>query len=294
MIDFLSDLLSPVTMVFAVSSMLSVGLGYTLREVLGPLRDIKGVVLVLLANFVLVPLWAILISRMLSLDTPYEVGLIIVASAAGAPFFIKLVQIAKGDLAFAATMMVLLLPVTVISMPIVVPRLVPDVTDISALAIATPLFTTMLLPLIVGFAARAWNADLAARIRPYLGPISNVAMILMLVLAVATSWDAVTSVIGERVVLAAILFILGNFVIGFALGATDDLRDEIGLGTAQRNMAAATVVATTSLDNADTLIAVIVTSTMSMIILLPQTGQLRGYFGQSTQTQRSADTSRAA
>lgn len=76
MIDFLSDLLSPVTMVFAVSSMLSVGLGYTLREVLGPLRDIKGVVLVLLANFVLVPLWAILISRMLSLDTPYEVGLI--------------------------------------------------------------------------------------------------------------------------------------------------------------------------------------------------------------------------
>ena len=39
MIDFLSDLLSPVTMIFALSSMLSVGLGYTLREVLGPLRE---------------------------------------------------------------------------------------------------------------------------------------------------------------------------------------------------------------------------------------------------------------
>src|SRR5690606_24558775 len=102
-------------------------------------------------NFVVVPVWAVLLSWMLSLDEPYEVGLLIVASAAGAPFYIKLVQTADGDLGFAATMLVLLLPVTVIYMPIVVPVLVPDVADISALAIATPLFTTMLLPLAVGF-----------------------------------------------------------------------------------------------------------------------------------------------
>jgi BASS family bile acid:Na+ symporter len=294
MIDFLSDLLSPVTMIFALSSMLSVGLGYTLREVLGPLRDVKAVALVLIANFVLVPLWALLLSRVLSLDEPYEVGLLIAASAAGAPFFIKLVQAADGDLGFAATMLVLLLPVTVIYMPIVLPLLIPDASDISALAIATPLFLSMLLPLIIGFAVRAWNADLAARIRPYLGPISNVALILLLVLTVITSWDAITGVFGERLILAALLFIIGSFVIGFTLGATDDLKDEIGLGTAQRNIAAATVVATTSLDNPDTLVAVVVTSTVSMVILLPLAGQLRKYFGQSAKAERSADTSGAA
>ena len=294
MIDFLSDLLSPVTMVFALSSMLAVGLGYTLKEVLGPLRNVKGVILVLIANFALVPLWAMLISRMLSLDEPYEVGLLVVASAAGAPFYIKLVQAADGNLGFAATMLVLLLPITVIYMPIVVPLLVPDAQDIDALAIATPLVTTMLLPLAIGFAVRAWNADLATRVRPWLGPISNIALVLLLVLTVITSWDAITNVVGEGVILAALLFIVGNFIIGFALGATDDLKDEIGLGTAQRNIAAATVVATTSLDNPDTLVAVVVTSTVSMIILLPLAGQLRKYFGQSARAERSANTSGAA
>lgn len=293
MIDFLSDLLSPVTMIFAVSSMLSVGLGYTLSEVIGPLRHVKGVLLVLLANFVLVPLWAILLANLFSLEDSYEVGLIVVASAAGAPFLVKLVQTADGDLGFTATMLVLLLPVTVIYMPLVLPLLITDVDDIDTLEIATPLVTSMLLPLAIGLAVRAWNADLADRIRPYLGPISNIALVLLLVLTIVTNWDAITGVIGEGVIPAAALFILGNFVIGFALGATDNLKDEIGLATAQRNIAAATVVAATTLNDADTLVTVVVTSTVTMVILFPLAGQLRKYFGKTAQAERKANTSGA-
>lgn len=272
-------------MLFAISSMLSVGLTYTLKEIIGPLRNIKGVVLVLLANFVLVPLLAVILSRLFSLDEPYEIGLTIVACAAGAPFYVKLVQVADGDLAFAASMLILLLPATVVFMPFAVPLIVSG-AEVSAVDIATPLVVSMLLPLGIGLLVKGIKDDWAARIRPHLGPISNVALVLLVVLTVVTNWGSVTSVFGERVIIAAILFIIGSFVIGFSLGTVDARKDEIGLATAQRNIAAATVVATSAVANPDTLVTVIVTSLAAMAVLFPLAGQLKKHFGQSTQREK--------
>ena len=52
--ELLSILLNISTLVFAVTSMLSVGFSYTLRQIIDPLRNLRGVLLALLANFVLV------------------------------------------------------------------------------------------------------------------------------------------------------------------------------------------------------------------------------------------------
>jgi hypothetical protein len=71
--------------VCAVTSMLSVGLRYTVPQLAGPLRNVREVLRALVANFVLVPLLALLIARLVRLDQPYAVGLIVVAAAAAAP-----------------------------------------------------------------------------------------------------------------------------------------------------------------------------------------------------------------
>src|SRR5690348_10164761 len=110
----LSRLLNIAVLVFSVTSMLSVGFSYTLREIFEPLRDVRGVLLALAANFILVPVLAYIVSRFLSLEPSVTIGLLLVATAAGSPFFIKLTQIAKGDLAFAAGILVLLLVVTIV------------------------------------------------------------------------------------------------------------------------------------------------------------------------------------
>ena len=78
------------TLVFAVTSMLSVGFTYTLKEIIDPLRNVRGVLVALLANFVLVPLLAYVVTRLLTLEPSMEIGLILVSTAAGAPFLIKL------------------------------------------------------------------------------------------------------------------------------------------------------------------------------------------------------------
>ncbi|MGB6439677.1 MAG: hypothetical protein WBE89_10180 [Methyloceanibacter sp.] len=97
---------------FVVSSMLAMGAGLTVSQISEPLRNVRLVVLALLANFVVMPLAALALARMLWLDEPFGVGLLLLGCAAGAPFLPKLAELAKGNLAFAVGAMVLLMVVT--------------------------------------------------------------------------------------------------------------------------------------------------------------------------------------
>ncbi len=101
----LTDLLirgsSVAVVVFVVSSTLGVGLSLTVGQILAPLKNARLVVLFLAANFVLAPLVALGLWRVLGLDEPLGIGLLLCRLAAGAPFLIKLAEFAKADLAFA-------------------------------------------------------------------------------------------------------------------------------------------------------------------------------------------------
>ena len=165
MTEIFSNLLNIATLVYAVSSMLSVGFSYTLRQIISPLRNARLVISTLVANFVLVPLLAYGITSVLSIGQGREIGLILVASAAGAAFVIKLTQLAGSDVAVSAGLLVLLLLVTIVYMPIVVPLIVPDAT-VHPASIAWPLILTMLLPLLIGLAVDALVPIWTERLKP--------------------------------------------------------------------------------------------------------------------------------
>ena len=116
------------TLVFVLSSMLAMGLGLKVAQITAPLRNLRLVAMSLLANFAVMPLGAILLARVLRLDEPLGVGLLLLGVAAGAPFLPKLTQIAKGNLAFAVGLMVLLMVITVGYLPLVLPMLLPGVS----------------------------------------------------------------------------------------------------------------------------------------------------------------------
>ncbi|MGD8633965.1 MAG: hypothetical protein PVF85_10370, partial [Anaerolineales bacterium] len=87
------------TLIFVVGSMLALGLSLTMQQITEPLRNVGLVVRVLLANFILVPLVAYLINLVILMVEPLSIGLILLATSAGAPFLPKLVQMAKGNVA---------------------------------------------------------------------------------------------------------------------------------------------------------------------------------------------------
>jgi bile acid:Na+ symporter, BASS family len=273
MADVFGRLLAIAVPVFAVASMLSIGFGYSVRDVLGPLRDAGGVTTTILANFVMVPLVAFIVVGQIPLEDAVAIGLILVATGAGAPSLIKLAGMARDDVAFAAATLVLLTAVTIIYMPIVVPLLFPHART-SAMAIATPLILTMLLPIALAFAVKAFLPNVAARFSRPMARISTIALLAVVATTIVPNVRAILS-LGGRAILAAFLVIGGAFVIG-ALAGTFDRRERVvlGFGTAQRNFAAAIVVARESFENERVLLMVVLASIMAMVVLLPSAQML--------------------
>ena len=269
LMELLSKAATVAMLSFVVSSMLAMGAGLTVPQIAEPLRNARLVVLALLANFVVMPLGALALAKVLWLDEPLGIGLLLLGCAAGAPFLPKLAELAKGNLAFAVGAMVLLMVVTVGYLPIVLPLLLPGVT-VDPWQIARSLLLLMLLPLVIGLALKACYGDLAARVKPVLDWISNVSLILLVCLITAANIDKVLQVFGTRGILAGLLFIALGLGTGWLLGGPDtDTKRVMALGTGQRNIAAALVVASQSFSDPKVVVMVIVVAIVGLIVLMP-------------------------
>src|SRR5215467_1712238 len=144
--EILSKAIPVVMLIFVLSSMLAMGLGLTVGQIIAPLRSLRLVVLSLVANFVVMPLVALVLGKLLRLDEPLGVGLLVLGAAAGAPFLPLLAQLAKGNLAFAVGLMVLLMVITVGFLPLALPLFLPGVS-VNPAKIARSLILLMLVPL---------------------------------------------------------------------------------------------------------------------------------------------------
>lgn len=267
--DFLEDLVQFATPIFAISSMGSVGLSNTITAIIEPLRRWRVVVSALVGSFVVVPLLAWLVARLIDLDRPFETGLILVATGGGAPFVVQFVRVAGGNLALTAGVLVLLLVGTVIYMPLMLPRILGDEVDVDTAAIALTLTWSMLLPLVGGMAVRFWNKGWADRVRLILQPLATVALLALVLSTFIINFRPIFEILGEGAILAAFIVTSGAFAFGFMLGGRrQESRTVVGFATGQRNIAAATIVATRSFtDEQQVLVMVVVTSLVSMVVL---------------------------
>ena len=262
------------TLMFVVASMLALGFSLTVGQIVSPLRDVRLVLRALVANFVLVPAAAYGIKMIIPIGDSYGTGLLILATAAGAAVLPKLVQLAKGDVAFGAGLMVLLTVVTVAYVPIVLPLLLSGVS-VNPLDIAKSLIVLMLLPLGFGLCIKARYAEAADWARPALAEIANVGLMGLIATMLLLNWRTLLETIGTGALLAALLFIVVSFVFGFVAGTSATTKPVLALGTAQRNIAAAMVVATDSFAaDPKVPVMVVVVSVLLMALLLPGAGEL--------------------
>ncbi len=271
----LQGVVSFAALAFAVISMLAVGLGHDWREIVDPLRQWRKVLRALAVNFILVPLLAYIVVQIFPLEPAHAIGLFLIAAAAGAPFLIKLTEAADSDVALSATLLLVLLPATIVYMPIVVPLELPD-AGVSAFSISSPLVLTMLLPLGIGLVMRARAPQLAQRVQPLMGTLSTVSLIVLVAATILANLPGILAILRTAAILAAFILIGGAFAIGYGLGGPQrSSREVLGLGTAQRNIAAATVVATQAVGHPDTVAMVVVSSLAGFAILFPVAGMLR-------------------
>jgi predicted Na+-dependent transporter len=275
MTEILATLAQLSVLVFVIGSMASMGLSLKMPQIIAPLKNVKLVILALVANFVLVPLVAIIITLIIPLDESVRIGLILLSTAAGAPFLPKLAEVAKGGTAFSVGLMVLLMVVTIVYLPIVLPLLLGGV-EVNPWDIAQSLIVMMLIPLAIGLFINARYEDAAAKIQPTFGQASNIALLALTVLGLVLNFQAMIDLVGSLGILAGILFIVISLVVGYLLGMGSSdgaIRSVMGLGTAQRNVSAALVVAAQNFDtNVVTYLMVI--AVIGLVVLMPTAGEL--------------------
>ena len=260
-------------LVFVIGSMASMGLSLKMKQIIAPLKNVKLVVMALVVNFILVPILAYLITSMLPLDESLRIGLILLSTAAGAPFLPKLAEVSKGNVAFSVGLMVLLMIVTIIYLPLVLPLLLSGV-EVSPWDIAQSLIVMMLIPLAVGMLINGRWEDVATKIQPTFGQASNIALLVMGVLAVVLNFKDMIGLVGSWGILAGIIFVAAAAAIGYFLGGSDSgIKSVMGLGAGQRNISAAIVVAGQNFDM-DVVTYLIVISVVGFVVLMPLAGEL--------------------
>ncbi len=250
--------------------MFSVGLRFSLRRILRPLRNIHGSIRALAANFVVVPLLAFGVGILLGLSVPDRIGLFLLGTGAGAAFLMKLAAIAKADIAQTTSLLVLLLVGTIIYMPLILPFAFQNTpADISAVAIARPLIMTMLAPLGLGLIVRNYAPLFAKLFSPIMGQVATVALVVLIASLVALNLPAVFRLVASRAFIAILLLVAGSFFFGWWMAPTQRTEPVFGLGTGQRNVAAAAVVAEQSFTDPEIAVVVVIGAVLGFVFLFP-------------------------
>ena len=273
----LSDVLAAITqvgmLVFIVAGMAAMGLGLTLERIVTPLRDVRLVVLLLAVNFIAVPLVAIGAARILPMDDAAATAVILIGCCAGAPFLPKLAQLSKGEPALAVGAMVLLMVVTVLYAPIIVPAVVEGAT-VEAWDIASSLIVLMLIPLGVGLLIRARYEELAASWVAGAGQISSVGLLIGIAAALLVTWRDILGAIGSWIFIGTAIILVAGLVFGYLAGYGRSKGDMAvtALASAQRNIAAAIVVAVSL--GGDVIVLTLVGALVIPIVLIVLAGEL--------------------
>jgi len=260
-------------LVFVVAGMGAMGLALTVEAIVGPLRDARLVVGVLAANFVVVPLVAVLAAQLLPMDDASSAAVILVGCSAGAPFLPTLAGLAKADQATAVGVMVLLMVLTVGFAPVVVPLVLDGVT-VAAGDIASSLVVYMLVPLALGLLLRARYPALAESVGSALKRASSAGLVVGIVAGLLVTWREVLGSVGSWIFAGTALVLVAGFAVGWLVGAGRPAGDRnlLGLATAQRNISAALVIAASL--GTDTTVRTLVAALVIPIVLIVAAGEI--------------------
>ena len=266
--EVLETLYNLMSLIFVLGTIISMGLSLTIAQVTGPLRNIRFIIIALLANFAAVPLVAFLLIRIFAMDESLAVGFLLVSLAAGAPGLPKLAEFAKVDKAIATSLMVLLVIATIIILPIALPLLLSGI-DITFWDIASGLIILILIPLAVSLFVRARYESLAASIQPFFTQASTFSLLVLMVLMIVLNFNNVIGLFGTGGLLASLIMVILSVASGYLLGNLSGANSWVqALGAGQRNIAAAMVVATMNFGNEE-VVMIVVYSLITLLVMTP-------------------------
>jgi bile acid:Na+ symporter, BASS family len=195
----------------------SLGMTFSIKQILQPLR--RGWLLAgaLVVNLGLVPLAAIGLGHLLPLTSHARIGFELAAFAAAGPAGLKCCELAKrADLAMGVAYVIVLNLANILVAPLWVKAIVTG-AKVNPWSVVLDLLILVLIPLTVGLILRSRYPEHRLAWKAGLEKISNIALLALIAFGLAANWKAVVHSLGSWVLLASVLIIAIAFALGWAI-----------------------------------------------------------------------------
>jgi BASS family bile acid:Na+ symporter len=203
------------------ATVLSLGMTYTIAQLLAPLGRVGLVILMVVLNAVAIPAIAWGVAEAFPIADAYVAGLVLATLGAGSAAGLKAAQLSKkADLPLAVSLVVVLQLVNIVAVPLWAGRVVSG-ASISAWDILKSLLALVLLPLVVGLVVRARYAEHAQDWMAGLVKVANLALVIALAAGITVNWDTIVGMFGSWVLVASLVIIAVCLVLGGLVGGRE-------------------------------------------------------------------------
>ena len=218
------------------SIMFMMGLTLTRDDAQRIARDPRPVAVGIALQFLLMPILALTLAKLLQLSTPLTVGMVLVGSCAGGTASNVICFLARGDVALSVSMTFVSTLIGVVATPLLSQFYLAEQVAVDELAMIESLLQIVFVPVISGICFRAVLPRLSAALQPALPLISVICILLIIGVVVAMNAPQLRG-IGPLIVLAVILHnalgIAGGFTLsrlfGFDLKQSQTIAIEVGM-----------------------------------------------------------------
>lgn len=226
------------------------GMGLTLKasDFKPVLMRPKDIVIGELAQFIVMPLVAWLLCRILHLPTELALGIILVGCCPGGTASNVICYLAHGDIALSVAMT----GVSTLLAPLVTPALVfllaGEEVAVDMLGMFLSIVQVVVLPIVLGLAANKYLSGITQKVTPLLPMISTLAIATIIGIIVSHNAANILScslMVGVAVVLHNVLGLTLGYLAGKALGLPHDKRTAISIEVGMQNSGLATSLAAT-------------------------------------------------
>ena len=248
-------------LLFLTTLMFLAGLQVSLADILAIARNYGLAARSLLANVVVFPILALLLTAPIHLPREVLIGVLLMAAAPGVPFLPRMAAAAKGNLIFAIDLMILLQAVSVVTTPITLNLILPvgDAVKVPVLRTIVTLVLFQLLPLALGMLVRHLAPQHAAAIAKPVSALSTLGLIGTVVFFIVPHLNVLAKVAGGGALVSMLLLVVVAWPIGWVLGGPEaSIRKTLAIGTSLRNVGLCLLIATREFP--DTGVAAVVTS----------------------------------
>jgi BASS family bile acid:Na+ symporter len=255
--------------IFVISTMLALGLQVQPQRIVQGVRDWRSIATGSLLNLMVIPALALSIAFALDLSGEIRTGYLLIAFSPAAPYAVKLIAIARGEVASSVGLIITLQLAGVVWVPVLAFLFLDPATSVEYLQLFAAIVLLQLVPLVVGLVGQGTKWLGSPVTTRAVGAISNASFVVLVALILIHDLPRVVQILDIRVLTAVVGLIVASLTAGvFLAGREQSARRSLGMVSAARKGGLALVIATNTFGgDADEVIVIVAYALIELVLL---------------------------